>query len=406
MSEPHDESNVIAVDEPRDGLPDVVDTPAALHDAIQRLAAGSGPVAVDAERASGFKYSQRAYLIQLRRHGSGTFLIDPIAFDSLTELQVALNGVDWILHAATQDLICLREVGLVPSAQLFDTELAGRLLGRPKVGLATLLEEELSVRLAKEHSAADWSTRPLPESWLNYAALDVEFLLELWEAMRTHLDNENKLEWALQEFEYVQHNTHAPLRVEPWRRTSGLHAIKKPRELAIVRELWNARNEIAAEVDIAPGRLIPDSSIIALAAREYTSDTVVEMLPEVSARGAKRHKSIWVSAVQRALALPSDQHPAPKIPSTGPPAPRNWPLRNPKAFARLEFARAYISELATSLSLPPENLISPDIVRRMMWEPPLPENFTQVLSDYKVRMWQQDLIVPLLIEATQQDEAT
>ena len=117
----------------RDGLPPVVETEPALQAFCELLAAGSGPVAIDAERASGYKYSNRAYLVQLRREGAGTALVDPIAFESLEPLASALEGTEWILHAATQDLPCLAEVGLRPAA-LFDTELAGRLLGGTVVG--------------------------------------------------------------------------------------------------------------------------------------------------------------------------------------------------------------------------------------------------------------------------------
>ena len=140
----------------RDGLPPVIETEAGLTAAGTAIAGGTGPVAIDAERASGYRYSNRAYLIQLRREGSGTWLVDPIAFDSLTPLAVALEGTEWILHAATQDLPCLTDLDLRPSS-LFDTELAGRLLGYPRVGLATLVETVLGQRMKKEHSAVDWS---------------------------------------------------------------------------------------------------------------------------------------------------------------------------------------------------------------------------------------------------------
>ncbi len=166
---------------------------------IARLAGGSGPVAMDSERASGFRYGQRAYLVQICREGSGTFLIDPIALPDLSGVAAAIADAEWILHAASQDLPCLAEVGLVPRT-LFDTELAGRLLGRDRVGLAALVESELGVTLAKEHSAADWSTRPLPEPWLRYAALDVEYLIELREVLGEALQEAGKGEWARQEF--------------------------------------------------------------------------------------------------------------------------------------------------------------------------------------------------------------
>jgi ribonuclease D len=205
----------------RDGLPPVSDTDVSLRRAASAIAEGTGPVAIDAERASGYRYSNRAYLIQVRREGSGSWLIDPIGLSTLAPLQEALEGAEWILHAATQDLPCLAEVGLRPTA-LFDTELAGRLLGHPRVGLATLVETVLGHRMKKEHSAVDWSTRPLPTPWLEYAALDVELLVELRDALHAELVEAGKLDWALQEFDALRHFVPTP-RVDAWRRTSGLH---------------------------------------------------------------------------------------------------------------------------------------------------------------------------------------
>ena len=162
--------------EPADGVPDPLESADELAALIEAMAGAHGPVAVDAERASGYRYSQRAYLVQLRREGAGTALIDPIALPALNGLSNALGDAEWILHAANQDLACLAEVGMHP-ASLFDTELAGRLLGDERVALGTMVEQHLGVRLEKGHSAADWSTRPLPRDWLVYAALDVELLI-------------------------------------------------------------------------------------------------------------------------------------------------------------------------------------------------------------------------------------
>src|SRR5258705_12557438 len=172
--------------EPRDGLPPLVTSPDALRKAVRALGAGEGPVAVDAERASGFRYGHRAFLVQLRRNKAGTVLIDPIACPDLAELDEALAGTEAVLHAASQDLPCLADLGFTPR-RLFDTELAGRLLGYPRVGLGTLVEEVLGLTLEKTHSAADWSSRPLPQEWLKYAALDVEVLIELRDALAAEL---------------------------------------------------------------------------------------------------------------------------------------------------------------------------------------------------------------------------
>ena len=177
----------------RDPLPPVIEDATALRDYCDAVAAGSGPVALDAERASGYRYSQRAYLVQVRREGAGSALIDPIATGDLTVLDDAIGDIEWILHAATQDLACLAEVGLRPR-RLFDTEHAGRLLNLPRVGLASLVEHYLDHSLAKEHSAADWSTRPLPEPWLVYAALDVEVLIEIRDLIEADLEKADKTE--------------------------------------------------------------------------------------------------------------------------------------------------------------------------------------------------------------------
>ena len=387
----------IRVTEPREGLPEIVSTPEQLAKLVAAISIGTGPVALDAERASGFKYSQRAYLIQLRRKGSGSHLIDPILLANLNPLQDALVGVDWILHAASQDLVCLAEVGLIPTANVFDTELAGRLLGLPRVGLGPLIETQLGFSLAKEHSAADWSTRPLPESWLNYAALDVEFLIELWELLEAQLLETQKLEWALQEFDHVKRTTAPIERVDPWRRTSGMHVIRRPRELAVIREVWQARDEIAREQDIAAGRILSDSHIVTLASSGLTKESELKTLSFMHLRNVKRHASTWITATIRAHALPDSELPAMKLPVTGPPAPRNWEVRNPQAWRRLEFARAELSAVAEKLSLPVENLMTPDTIRRVLWTPP--ENVTelnQVLSDYSARSWQIKIVSPIL----------
>ncbi|MGB7979487.1 MAG: hypothetical protein WCF36_01700, partial [Candidatus Nanopelagicales bacterium] len=246
----------------RDGLPPITATPQDLADVVARIAAGTGPIAIDTERASGYRYGQRAYLIQLRRHGAGSALVDPIDIPGLPGLAQALAGPEWILHAASQDLPCLAELDLRPAA-VFDTELAGRLLGMPRVGLGPMVADVLGTSLAKGHGAADWSRRPLPQAWLEYAALDVEVLIELRTELHRRLVTAGKWEWAQQEFAAVRDAAPPPPRVDPWRRTSGIHRLRSRRALCIVEHLWYARDRVAAEVDIAPGRLLPDSSLLA-----------------------------------------------------------------------------------------------------------------------------------------------
>jgi len=387
----------------RDGLPPVVDTEAALAETVAAFAAGTGPVAIDAERASGYRYSARAYLVQLRRDGSSTALVDPIAFDHLDALNEALGDTEWILHAATQDLACLAEVGLRP-ARLFDTELAGRLLGYPRVGLATLVETVLGYRLRKEHSAVDWSTRPLPAPWLEYAALDVEALIELREALGRELEETGKAEWARQEFEHLVTAEPNGPRQDPWRRTSGMHRARGRRALAAVRALWETRNEIAERRDVTPGRIIPDASIVEAANAMPRDKGTLIGLRGFRGRGAERYAHQWVEALRAARSMSEEDLPPVAARYDGPPPPRAWADRDPVAAARLARAREALKELATDHHLPVENLLTPDHLRRLMWEPPtgaeseLEAAVAQRLEELGARRWQVDLTRDLLVD--------
>ncbi|MET9623478.1 ribonuclease D [Streptomyces sp. NPDC006464] len=387
--------------EPREGIPPVVATQEALAEVIAAFAAGSGPVAVDAERASGYRYGQRAYLVQLRREGAGTALIDPVGCPDLSGLDQALAGTEWILHAATQDLPCLREIGMAP-ARLFDTELAGRLAGFPRVGLGAMVETVLGFALEKGHSAVDWSTRPLPEPWLRYAALDVELLVDLRDALEKELDQQGKLEWAHQEFDAIASAPPAPPRKDPWRRTSGMHKVRRRRQMAVVRELWTARDKVAQRRDVSPGKVLSDAAIVEAALAVPANVAALTALPGFGHRMGRRQLEQWQAAVDRAKALPDHELPQPGQPVAGPPPPRAWADKDPVAAARLSAARAAISALAEELNLPQENLITPDTVRRVCWEPPAqvtPDTVGAALAGYGARPWQVGLVSPLLAAA-------
>ena len=384
----------------RDGLPDLVTTPEALRAVADALAAGTGPVAVDAERASGYRYSARAYLIQVRRDGAGTALVDPIAFGDLSPLASVLNDTEWILHAASQDLPCLTELGMHPTA-LFDTELAGRLLGYPRVGLATLVEQILGRRLRKEHSAVDWSIRPLPQPWLEYAALDVEPLVELWEVLRTQLLHSGKWEWARQEFDHVLHLGPAEPRPEPWRRTSGLHRVRGRRSLAAVRSLWYARDELASQRDVTPGRIIPDSAIVEAAVALPRDRAALLSLRGFHGRGSRRYAGTWVAALREARELPESELPSAAARYDGPPPPRAWAEKDPPAAARLSSARVALVQLGKELEVPVENLLTPEFVRRVLWRPPPggEDGVRDTLVALGARPWQIELTAGILATA-------
>jgi ribonuclease D len=380
--------------EPRDGPPWLVASVPELHRAVPVLAGGEGPVAVDAERASGFRYGHRAFLVQLRRRGAGTVLIDPMECPDLSGLDAALAGAEVVLHAASQDLPCLAELGFRPRA-LFDTELAGRLLGFPRVGLGALVESVVGWTLEKGHAAADWSVRPLPAELLRYAALDVELLVELRDALAVQLTAQGKTDWARQEFAAVLAAKPPGPRPDPWRRTSGIHRVHTRRGLAIVRELWLERDKLARRRDLSPGRVLPDAAIVEAARVLPGSQAGLGDLPAFQARGARRHAAAWQRAVLRARGQGEDDLPGPAMPPPdGPPPTHRWQERDPEAARRLAAVRTVVAALADEHTMPAENLLPPDAVRRLAWQPPEPPGAAEVtaaLAAHGARPWQAGL---------------
>ena len=380
--------------DPRDGPATLVTSAEELDKAVDAMAKGEGPVAVDAERASGFRYGHRAFLVQLRRRGAGTILIDPVACPDLSGLDAALADAEVVLHAASQDLPCLAELGFRPR-RLFDTELAGRLLGFPRVGLGALVESVLGWMLEKGHAAADWSARPLPAELLRYAALDVELLVELQDALAVMLAAQGKTEWARQEFAAVLAAKPSGPRPDPWRRTSGIHRVHTRRGLAIVRELWEERDKIARRRDLSPGRVLPDTAIVEAARALPGSQADLTDLPGFQSRGARRHVTAWRRAVQRVRGQADHSLPGPAMPPPeGPPPTHRWQERDPVAARRLAAVRTVVAALADEHTLPAENLLPPDVVRRLAWQPPDPPDLDAVaagLAAHGARPWQVEL---------------
>lgn len=387
---------------PVGGVPKVVESESEFENALAQLAQGSGPFALDTERASGYKYSARAYLIQVKRTNGGLHLIDPIPFGPhhplFLKFNELLNTDEVILHASTQDLPCLRELGINPT-KLFDTELGGRIAGLPRVGLGPLLESQMGVLLAKEHSSVDWSTRPLPQDWLNYAALDVELLVELRDRIYELLNSAGKLQWAMQDFAAILVAPPSAPRVDPWRRTSGIHKIKKRQQLAVVRALWNVRNELAQEADIAPSRLLSDNAISALAVADSAITNrkhLEKVLKPIGLRARWiENAATWISAITDAITMDEDSWPQVRSNTDALPPIKLWRDRFPERYAPLTHARAQLDLRATELNIPLENLISPEAVRRICWNKPLGE-VSPALAALGVRPWQIEIAAPLL----------
>jgi ribonuclease D len=387
-----------------------VDSKETLEQACSQLSKESGSFALDAERASGFKYGQRAYLLQVARATGDIYLVDPVAISQSSNAQdfVALAKLlatdTWILHAATQDLPCLAELGLLPTA-IFDTELGSRIVGLPRVGLGAVVEHYLALSLAKEHSAVDWSKRPLESSWLQYAALDVDVLHELAEKLEADLRVNNKLDWALEEFDNLLKFKPKPENPDRWRSTTGLHEVKNQQGLAVARSLWMAREALAKKLDVAPGRLIPDASISHVAKIMHKTRPELASDKSFGGRASRSYLDTWWAALEDGRS--ERDLPPLKLATSGIPNHRSWPNRWPKANQRLICVRYHLTELAKELSLPLENLISPEAIRQICWierEHVTAEQLRMELIALKVREWQISLIAQLIADSIAQSQ--
>ncbi|MGH3690130.1 MAG: ribonuclease D [Microbacterium sp.] len=373
------------------------------------LAAGTGPVAVDVERASGFRYSQRAYLVQVFRRDAGVFLFDPPAIGDFAPLQEAIGDLEWVLHAASQDLPSLRELHLEPSV-IFDTELASRLLGHERVGLGAVVEDTLGITLKKEHSAADWSTRPLPDSWLEYAALDVLHLIDVRDVLVGELEEQGKTGYAAEEFAATLARAPKPPREDPWRRLSGLHQVRGARNLAVARSLWQAREAYAQEQDVSPGRLVPDRSLVAALMANPQSKQALAGIKEFQGRASRTQLDRWWQAFLDGRA--SEDLPRERVPSDTLPPPRAWADRNPEADARLKAARPVVEAVAEELGMPTENLLTPEYLRRVAWDLPgeTSEEIAAALAALGARPWQIEQtaqkIAAAFVDAAQTPDST
>jgi len=386
----------LKLDTPRRPVVQVVD-PESLEEMLEALRQNTDTLAVDTERASGFRYSQRAYLVQIGLAAGSIYLIDPVALDECSPgwnelVAPQINSRSWLLHAATQDIPCLTELGFA-SETIIDTELAARLAGYEKVGLGSMVTELLDLELAKEHSASDWSIRPLQASLLNYAALDVDVLHDLWAEIEKSLETQSKIQWAKEEFAALQNFRPKPIAQEPWRNLPGLSRVKDQVKLKAAAALWLARDEIAIESDLAPGRLIPDRSIMAAIDKVPRSKHELSQNKLFQGRASRSMLSVWWEAIEGSKnleILPAPEH-------TGAlPNHKSWEKRFPEAHVRLKLVREFVMAKATELVVPVENLLTPEFLRRVCFEPE--KDIATQLRNLGARDWQIEITAALIEE--------
>lgn len=379
-----------------------IDDARGMEEAASELEASGGPIAVDVERASGIRYSERAFLVQLRPATGPALLVDPeTPGRTVGPLSDVLSHRPLLLHAASQDLPSLRELGIAP-ASLIDTELAGRFLGTERVNLGAMISEHLGIGLAKAHSAADWSRRPLPAAWLDYAAYDVLFLHDLADAVLPLLDGLGRREWFEAECRHlVESDAPAPA-ADPWRRLSRLSSLRNARQYARARELWSARDRVAAERDIAPKRLLPDVAIIEAARTGPTSRSALLAIDGFDGPHRRRLVGEWLAALEWADGLGEADLPDRRTPHGEHPPHTTWKRTEPAASALLESAREVVASIADDLGIEQSLLLRPATLRLWVWRAATTDPVDdvallhEVFREERVRTWQFDLMAPAL----------
>ena len=398
-----DTDNPELIAQPRGGIPAVIDTREGLEKAARALAQGSTPIALDVERAQGFRYGSDPYLVQIRREDVGSFLIDTHALPDLSVLQPGVEDV-WLLHDCLQDLPNLRQVGLRPSA-LFDTEIAARLVGLERFGLAAVAEQVLGLGLVKDHQASDWSVRPLPKEWLRYAALDVELLTELYYRLSKRLDQMGRWEWAQQEFAHALSVEPPTAKPDRWRSLPGAGKIRSRRGLGVLKALWT-RESIARRIDMSPGRLVRNAALVRTASNPPPNKRALMSINEFRSPIARQYEDEWMRALASVAALTEDELP-PKRKPVQPgsiPEPRQWVRIDEASAARLGIVRSAVASVAASVGLAPEVVLAPQVQRYLAWAPldpsrPSGDELEERMVTRGARDWQIDLTLDPVCDA-------
>ncbi|HYC32540.1 MAG TPA: ribonuclease D [Gemmatimonadales bacterium] len=323
-----------------------IETLPELEGLVARL--GTEPLlAVDTEAASFHRYKDRVYLLQISSR-TETAVVDPLAVGTLEPLAALLadRGVELVFHDADYDLRLLdREYGL-RATSLFDTRIAAQLLNEPGIGLAALLEKHFGVKLDKRFQRADWSARPLSSPMLEYAASDTRYLPALRDILREQLRARGRLGWAEEEFGLLEEIRGGPSDgAEPgWLRLKGAKALR-PRELAVLRELWEWREGVAQRSDRATFRVLNNEPMLLMARQPPADAAGLKGVPGIGGGQIERFGKEILAAVRRGMDLPEGS--LPKIER----APRRPP--DPAVEARLERLKATRNRLATEYDLAP-----------------------------------------------------
>ncbi len=365
-----------------------VETPEHLRRVVERLR-GLPLIAADTEAAGYHRFLDRLSLIQLSSREEH-FLVDPLAIEDISPLGTLFEdpAIETIFHDADYDLRILdRDAGL-SVAGLFDTQIAAQFLGERSLGLGSIVEKYLGLKLPKEFQRADWAERPLSQGMMDYAATDTAHLPALRDRLRAELEAKGRLAWAEEEFLRREQTrwSESDDELGAFMRIKGARDLT-PRGLAILRELHEWREGVARERDTATFRVLSNQALIELSARALTTLKELPQITGISEGLAQRRGRDILAAVKRGIEVPEGE--LPRFPP-----PRRWE-RDPDLEARVEALKNARSRRADELGLDPGFLMSrallEEIARR---DPQSPEELQDVPG---VRRWQTEALGDALL---------
>ena len=245
----------------------------------------------------------------------------------------------------------------------------------------------------------------MPESWLNYACLDVDVLADLRDALEEVLEDQGKLEYARQEFAYLcslPPADPAAKKAERWRKTKGRNTLRSVPQLTALRNLWFERDKLAQKKDIDSKALLSDAALVEAAQKMPRNVPAIMAIPGFRTRLLKREGPRWVRAI---VSASRGEDPAPyTIPATAPPPLKAWETKRPISLEILSEVRKIVQRESERLNIPAQNIISADCIRRLCWDPPEPysqEALLEALRSHDVRPWQVEILAPDLHEVFQ-----
>jgi len=211
------------------------------------------------------RYGRRICLFQVALDDGSVFLLDPLEGEAVWPgwKEILENpGVTKVIWAAQNDIRALKTCHGVHLRGLWDLFDASCLTVTPRPSLPLLVSTFLGLEIEKAESlqVSDWSVRPLSDDQRAYAAQDVVYLLALADLVDPLLDQKKKRDAFLARMEAAEAYVFADV-AEPWRKIKG-SAFLLPPELDHLKTLWQRRDKLARELDLAPWRVVPSEELI------------------------------------------------------------------------------------------------------------------------------------------------